>query len=154
MGRYLVSCLALVGAGALTSACRSESARVVQIDQVKAHLNPDGPGAVVFLRLSNPTQKIRGVTGARAESPRSASILTWAYEGERPVTRPAETLWIPPGRNLVLRGGGVHVRVVSTEGPPTIGTPLVFELGFDDDSWQRVEARISPLGKSPAGLGR
>ncbi|MEO1230420.1 MAG: copper chaperone PCu(A)C [Myxococcota bacterium] len=136
--------LVLVFAGA-APACSRESARVVEIDQLRAYPNPDGAGAVVFLRALNSTGKIRGLSDARAADPLRASIRTWAFEEGRQVTQPAETLWMPPGREVVLRGGGVHIHLEGFSSPPAPGKTVGFELGFNDGSWRSLTAEVEPL---------
>lgn len=120
--------------------CRSEDATQIRAENVVAFLAPgEERAAVVFMRLVNGSEQLRALIGAHAAPPLKAKLLTIEYAEGAFRTVPVEELWMPPGRDLRLRGGGVHVRL---EGPIHVGTPLRFELEFGDRTRKPVEVAV------------
>ena len=154
----------LLGAGLLAAAFVLLSARPVPAlsaphavsVRAAAHVRVAGawipqppPGAEVaaaYLTLLNPGREPAVLVSVDCPLAASAEVHETTNVGGESRMRMIERVTIPPGGQVTLKPGGLHVMLQQIKAPLAVGQRVPLVLHFAGGEELRIEAKVRPLG--------
>jgi copper(I)-binding protein len=141
-------------AAASAAALAAGASDVVSVADPYARAVPPGqPNGALFMRLSNPSRQIHALVGAESSVADVVELHGHFMEDGMMKMRRVRRIELPPGEDVALEPGGLHLMLIGLERPLAPEQEVDLTLVFEDGSRVRLTAPVRGAGAGAAGLG-